>query len=157
MFRSAENEFMAIHRLWNSRGHVNNIVNRNAEARSSTKPGGKGKRQRTHWRRLLGKHTLFITIFIMSRDTEATALGTVIPTKLILSVTNDYLGFKLRRIFILCIPLCYRITAHRDHLQLSTVTSLFTHNVSETGFCLSLQVELIQFGPIDRACLVSGH
>jgi hypothetical protein len=35
---------------------------------------------------------------------------------------------------------------------LSTVLFLFkTHNVSETGFCLHLQVKPTQLGPIDRA------
>jgi hypothetical protein len=34
---------------------------------------------------------------------------------------------------------------------LSIVLFLFkTHNVSEAGFCVRLQVESIQFGPIDR-------
>jgi hypothetical protein len=34
---------------------------------------------------------------------------------------------------------------------LYTVLFIFQNNVSETGFCLRLQVKPTQFGPIDRA------
>jgi hypothetical protein len=40
---------------------------------------------------------------------------------------------------------------------LSIVLFLFKHNVSETGFCLRLQVEPTQLDQIDRTSPLSGH
>jgi hypothetical protein len=39
----------------------------------------------------------------------------------------------------------------RSVLSKNTVLFIFQHNVSETRFCLRLQVKPIQLGPIDRA------
>jgi hypothetical protein len=54
---------------------------------------------------------------------------------------------------------CYinTITVFLD-ISLSPILFLFeTHNVSEIGFCLRLQVEPTQLGPIDRASLYLGR
>jgi hypothetical protein len=48
----------------------------------------------------------------------------------------------------------YFISGHNpfSYFCLNSVLFLFkTHNVSETGFCLHLQVKSIQLGPIDKA------
>jgi hypothetical protein len=162
LFRSVENDFMLVRRLWNSR---NNIVNENAEARSVAKPDGKGKRA-THTFEMTPTQIQSVHHHIHNvQRYRSHYITTIIPIKFILSVINDYLGFTARGIFILCILLSenhgmsgpstqnfnYSVPGHYP----SFCSYLKTQNIFQTGFYLRLQVEPTQLGPIDVP--VSGH
>jgi hypothetical protein len=68
-------------------------------------------------------------------------------------LTQDTSTISIYKIykFVMIQILCFWTLSIILSLSRNTVVFIFQNNVSETGFCLRLQVKPTQLGPIDRA------